>query len=1086
MRRSAFLCQQNSISQKPAATGSLCNTTPASAMSVLAKLTRLLFLAQWGSFSVPRATKWRERVFTMAKKMLVDATHPEETRVAIIENYRDTNRLIDLDFGMASKPVWRGNICLAKVIRVEASLQACFVEYGGNRHGFLPFSEIHPDYFRIPVADRHKDDDQPESDTQPEAQPYPDAPYPSLPDQAAPDFAENSVPATSGENVQPQKNLAESFAQSPSQTQVTQANVGNADFFSTPAQDVGHLNQPENANFSFFDPQPSTLTDPFAPAESTDPFAAPESQNITSPTNDPFFQPHIDEQHSEDILATSSNFLPAPDQENGLITDFGTAALSSPGIGEQPTPHEQAHVDSVGGEMTERFVRQHRPRYKIQEVIQRGQVMLVQVVKEERGNKGAALTTFLSLAGRYCVLMPNTDHGGGVSRKITNHQDRRRMKEILDQLEIPEGMAVILRTAGMEQEPPEIQRDLNYLLRMWDSIREQTLQSVAPSLIYEEANLIKRSVRDLYSQDISEILVAGEDGYNRTREFMCAIMPDDVEKIRLYNDPVPLFFRYNVENQIDSLHNPIVQLRSGGYLVINPTEALVSIDVNSGRATRERHIEETAVKTNLEAADEVARQLRLRDLAGLVVIDFIDMEEGRNNAAVERRLKEAMKNDRARLQIGRISPFGLMELSRQRLRPSLLETNFEKCPHCAGVGFIRSVDSAALSILRAIEEEGIRQRSSELVLHVATKIALYILNQKRATLSTIEQRYDLHVLLHSDDSLVPPDYRLERIRQRKDSRRDGPAVNSDQILADTGRNTPQKPYEAHSSAFADASAVQSEAPLGATADTQNIQQTTGQTPDGGNAGSEGNSSSSGFGRRRFSRNRRDRFNQKGAQNPESQPNAQPAAAQPTAFEPQNIQNTPEENNELSGQDFVDSGEDANSLNDGDNNQRRRRRGRRGGRRRNGPDNRSESGQQVQPQKFGNRWGNRPQSEDFNAGRQNYSAPQDFGNNAVIPASILDIDTTPRAHTPMPAQPEYNRPSVAPQPRRTQNVPEAPQAASPHIAQPAAISSAAPPKMVANNFAQAEPKKERPPASYEIVNPPSEKPKGGWWRRLTGQ
>jgi len=361
-------------------------------------------------------------------------------------------------------------------------------------------------------------------------------------------------------------------------------------------------------------------------------------------------------------------------------------------------------------------------------------------------------------------LMPNTEYGGGVSRKITSHQDRRRMKEMLEHLEVPEGMAVILRTAGMEQEPAEIQRDLEYLLRLWNNIREQTLQSTAPALIYEEANLIKRSMRDLYAHDVSEILVAGIKGHQLATDFMRSMMPDELGKVKLYEDPIPLFFRYNVEKQIDKLYDPTVQLRSGGYIVINPTEALVSIDVNSGRATRERHIESTALKTNLEAADEVARQLRLRDLAGLIVIDFIDMEDGRNNAAVERRMKEAMRVDRARLQIGRISPFGLLELSRQRLRPSLTEINFEKCPHCVGLGLVRSVDSAAISILRMIEEEGIRQGGAEMILHVPSKVALYILNQKRSSLSDIERRYNLQVQMLSDETLVPPDFKLERGR----------------------------------------------------------------------------------------------------------------------------------------------------------------------------------------------------------------------------------------------------------------------------------------------------------------------------------
>ena len=518
-------------------------------------------------------------------------------------------------------------------------------------------------------------------------------------------------------------------------------------------------------------------------------------------------------------------------------------------------------------------------------------------------------------------------------------------------------------------------------------------------------------MRDLYTQDISEILVAGAEGYNRARDFMRAIMPDDVEKIRLYEDPIPLFFRYHVENQIDGLHNPVVQLRSGGYIVINPTEALVSIDVNSGRATRERHIEETAVKTNLEAAEEIARQLRLRDLAGLVVIDFIDMEDSRNNAAVERRLKESMKNDRARLQIGRISAFGLLELSRQRLRPSLLEINFEKCPHCSGVGYVRSVDSAALSILRAIEEEGIRQRAAELVLHVPTKIALYILNQKRAALSAIEQRYELHVLLHSDDTLVPPDYRLERSRHRKEGRKDGPAVNADQILADTERALPMMRQDNE----------------GATEEP---------TSDSERAPRQGGNDN----RRRSGRggnSRRDRPDQR-------QRRPQFAAAEalsPDMPAPQAL-------------DDIEGGEEDRNFNaapegapltEAENQQRRRRRGRRGGRRRNGGgEGRQEQGGERAPrsQNNGNRWG---------AVQNNDAAPQGIdpvGAPVNIPTSIHEIDTTPRP------------PVVTPPPQRVM---------------PSQQTAATPRPLV-----------ERPASPYEVINPPTEKPKGGWWKRLTGQ
>ncbi|MCC7272689.1 MAG: ribonuclease E/G, partial [Alphaproteobacteria bacterium] len=443
----------------------------------------------------------------------------------------------------------------------------------------------------------------------------------------------------------------------------------------------------------------------------------------------------------------------------------------------EPTAEEEAgreeaaaSIETLGGDELE-DVRRRRPRstrqYKIQEVVKRRQIMLVQVTKEERGNKGAALTTYLSLAGRYCVLMPNSGRGGGVSRKIVNPVDRRRLKSLIEEMQLPEGMSVIVRTAGSERSRAEIKRDLEYLLRLWDEIRELTMQSTAPALVYEEGKLIKRAIRDLYSRDIEEILVEGEDAYREAKDFMRMLMPSHAKRVQPYRDPgVPLFNRFQIDQQIDAIHSPVVQLKSGGYIVINPTEALVAIDVNSGRSTRERNIEETAYRTNIEAADEIARQLRLRDLAGLIVIDFIDMEEPRNQHAVERRLKEAMKSDRARIQIGRISPFGLLELSRQRLRPSLVETSTQPCPHCGGTGHIRSTESTALHVLRAIEEEGLRRRSAEIRVTVPTSVALYILNQKRAALTEIERRYAFLVLIDRDDALIPPDYRLERLRVR--------------------------------------------------------------------------------------------------------------------------------------------------------------------------------------------------------------------------------------------------------------------------------------------------------------------------------
>jgi len=593
--------------------------------------------------------------------MLVDASHPEETRVAIVNN----NALEDFDFEKTHKKQLKGNIYLAKVIRIEPSLQAAFVEYGGNRHGFLPFDEIHHDYFRIPVADRDSEDELPEEDEEVSEE-------------------EKSFEAAAHEHV-----------------------------------DV----------------------------------AAEES----------VAEPVVEPPHEES--AKETNLSLDYDVNTGLITDFGNAVvepLFDNGKMEDIQYSAREETAEWRREKHGRINREHK--YKIQEVIKRRQVMLVQVVKEERGNKGATISTFLSLAGRYCVLMPNTDGHGGVSRKITSHQDRRRMKEVLDKLETPEGMAVILRTAGMEQEPQEIQRDLENLLKLWNGIREQTLASTAPSLIYEEADLIKRSLRDLYTANVEEILVAGKQGFDKAKEFAKSIMPDAEQKIKLYEDSVPLSMKYNVEKQIDQLYNPIVQLKSGGYIVINPTEALVSIDVNSGRATKERHIESTALKTNLEAVDEIARQLRLRDLAGLIVVDFIDMDDGRNNSAVERRMKEAMKQDRARIQISRLSMFGLMEISRQRLRPSLTEINFEKCVHCAGMGMVRTVDSRAIFALRQIEEECIAKAGNDLIVQLPTSVAMYILNQKRTQLCGIEQKYGVSVFLRGDDSTATGDVKIERVK----------------------------------------------------------------------------------------------------------------------------------------------------------------------------------------------------------------------------------------------------------------------------------------------------------------------------------
>ena len=442
-------------------------------------------------------------------------------------------------------------------------------------------------------------------------------------------------------------------------------------------------------------------------------------------------------------------------------------------VEELPAEEDQTPPETIGGEgpaETEEERRERRipPRflrhYKIQDVIRRRQIILVQVVKEERGGKGAALTTYMSLAGRFSVLMPNSPRGGGVSRKITSATDRKRLREVMDDLQLPQGMSLIVRTAGAQRPKPEIQRDCEYLLRLWDGVRERTLASTAPALIYEEADLIKRSIRDVYGRDIDEVMVEGDGAFQQAREFMRMLMPSHANKVRMHRDAVPLFARHNVDAQLDAMHSPVVQLRSGGYIVINQTEALVAIDVNSGRATRDRHIEDTALRTNMEAADEIARQLRLRDLAGLIVIDFIDMESNRNNAMVERRIKESLRHDRARIQVGRISHFGLLEMSRQRLRPSIAEQTFITCPHCLGRGTIRGVESSALQVLRAIEEEGAKRRAAEINVHVASEVALWLLNRKRDRLSEIEARFGMSVFLQPDEKLMGPALRIERLR----------------------------------------------------------------------------------------------------------------------------------------------------------------------------------------------------------------------------------------------------------------------------------------------------------------------------------
>ena len=645
----------------------------------------------------------------MANKMLIDATHPEETRVVVVRG----SRVEEFDFESASRKQLRGNIYLAKVTRVEPSLQAAFVEYGGNRHGFLAFSEIHPDYYQIPVADRQA-----------------------------------LIEAEEEEEREADERAARQQAKRQQRS------------------------RPANVQREIVSAEPQggdTAASAEAGGESADATLAGSEAQHAQPSDDD----HGHEDHgSEDHGAEDNGAPERGGEDNG---GDGFAHLEAPasdhsveeiGSDEEEENPEDA-VESVGAEdALEELPERRRARarqYKIQEVIKRRQVLLVQVVKEERGNKGAALTTYLSLAGRYSVLMPNTARGGGISRKITNTADRKRLKEVAQDLDVPEGMGVILRTAGASRTKAEVKRDFEYLLRLWENVRELTLRSAAPTLVYEEGSLIKRSIRDLYNKDIDEVLVAGDDGYREAKDFMRMLMPSHAKNVQPYRETQPVFARYGIEAQLDAMFSPQVTLKSGGYLVINQTEALVAIDVNSGRSTREHNIEDTAYQTNLEAAEEVARQLRLRDLAGLIVIDFIDMEEKRNNRAVENKLKTALKNDRARIQVGRISHFGLMEMSRQRIRTGVVESSMEVCPHCHGTGHVRAPASVALHVLRSVEDTLLKGATHDLIIRTRTAVALYILNQKRAHLAEIEASFGIAITVLADDAVTAAThYTLER------------------------------------------------------------------------------------------------------------------------------------------------------------------------------------------------------------------------------------------------------------------------------------------------------------------------------------
>ncbi|MXN99283.1 Rne/Rng family ribonuclease [Shinella zoogloeoides] len=657
--------------------------------------------------------------------MLIDASHAEETRVVVVRG----NRIEEFDFESQYKKQIRGNIYLAKVTRVEPSLQAAFVDYGGNRHGFLAFAEIHPDYYQIPLADRqallkaeaeeHRRDD--------DIEPIETGTRASDESEAPADIEVEAVAA-----------VEETVVEAPAEPDVVAASADLA-AEEAPAEKPKKPRRTRKAKAKTEEEAPAA-EEAAAPAEGSDdetPGGAMAMAVDTDEISEPAERSRGRRRRDDDD---------DDDDHNG---------------------EEKEVIESVGAEdameeVPDRVQRKPRKQYRIQEVIKRRQILLVQVAKEERGNKGAALTTYLSLAGRYSVLMPNTARGGGISRKITNLQDRKRLKEIARDLEVPQGMGVILRTAGANRTRVEVKRDFEYLMRLWENVRTLTLASTAPCLVYEEGSLIKRSIRDLYNKDISEIVVAGEEGYREAKAFMKMLMPSHAKVVQPYRDVHPIFSRSGIEAQLDRMLQPQVTLKSGGYIIINQTEALVSIDVNSGRSTREHSIEETALQTNLEAAEEVARQLRLRDLAGLVVIDFIDMEEKRNNRAVEKRLKDHLKNDRARIQVGRISHFGLLEMSRQRIRASVLESTMQTCPHCNGTGHIRSQSSVALHVLRGIEEYLLKNTTHNITVRSTPDIALYLLNHKRGTIIDYETRFGVVIIIEADAHVGAQHFAIDR------------------------------------------------------------------------------------------------------------------------------------------------------------------------------------------------------------------------------------------------------------------------------------------------------------------------------------
>ncbi|MEA2880110.1 MAG: ribonuclease [Hyphomicrobiales bacterium] len=1004
----------------------------------------------------------------MANKMLIDTTHPEETRVVVLRG----NRVEEFDFESANRRQLRGNIYLAKVTRVEPSLQAAFVDYGGNRHGFLAFSEIHPDYYQIPVADRQAliaDEERAHREAEEEVDrrasgggrgrrprrehsrrdPVRTQPFEDSNEGAPAEGAEGVAPVTDESGT-----------------------ADHADTHQAEAQDTEHVAAPE-AHAEHVEPAREAEAPPVeqqAEATQTEPAAAHEQAPVADPTSDAALQ--TAPEPTESSLATESPDLapeaPHGDESagngNGNVTEVEEPAAAENG-------EEEEVVESVGGadameEAQERTPPRYRRNYKIQEVIKRRQIMLVQVVKEERGTKGAALTTYLSLAGRYSVLMPNTARGGGISRKITNSIDRKKLKEIAQDLEVPEGMGVILRTAGASRTKTEVKRDFEYLLRLWETVRDFTLRSTAPTLVYEEGSLIKRSIRDLYNKDIEEILVAGEAGHREAKDFMRMLMPSHAKNVKLYVDPQPVFTRYGIESQLDAMFSSTVQLRSGGYIVLNQTEALVAIDVNSGRATREHHIEDTALKTNLEASEEVARQLRLRDLAGLIVIDFIDMDEGRNNRLVERRLKESLKNDRARIQVGRISHFGLMEMSRQRIRSSVLESSTDKCPHCGGSGHVRSVSSVALHLLRMLEEMLLKGATHNLLVRTRTEVALYCLNHKRAHLRDLESRFQITITVNADATIgAAQPFLIEK----------GELVHSIEAAKAIAAQAPaaapvvEDEYEDEVDEFAEEEAPE---------ETEGEAETSEHVPDSASADAEARDDSQRRGRRR----RRGRGGREGGREPREggrEPREGGREPREGAFSHEIVaehaiahEGNGGEPAEAAGEIHSDRGPAGVPGQNGDGEHRRRRRGRRGGRR-------NRRGREGEPGFAGPNGGHGEHQEHQGVEPEVADAVADLGG-----ASRAEAPSAPEPQAPQPFEPvarETPR-DTAPEP-----APQEPPRRRSTIREPAPVFSSGPMSDVQPS-APPPPLPEPGPAVTipEPAAPSSEaeaKPRRfGWWNR----